>query len=75
MWMEELGRCIGPTKNDGNEMCQWLLQQNGQVVPRRTLRRLRSEELTITNETESNKRADFDADIKNHSEILLSLRL
>ena len=38
---EELGRCLGPTKNDGNEMCQWVLHQNGQVVLRRNLRRLR----------------------------------
>ena len=26
---EDLCRCLGPTKNDGNEMCQWVLQQNG----------------------------------------------
>ena len=45
-------------------MCQWVLQQNGQVVPRRTLRRLRAEELTITNQSEARKRAAFDADIK-----------
>ena len=38
---EELGRCLGPTKNDGNEMCQWVLHQNGQVVLRRNIRRLR----------------------------------
>ena len=31
---EELGRYLGPTKNDGNEICQWVLQQNGHVVPR-----------------------------------------
>ena len=30
----------------------------------RTLRKLRSEELAVTNQTESNKRAAFDADIK-----------
>ena len=24
---EELGRCLGPTKNEGNEMCQWILQK------------------------------------------------
>ena len=45
---EELGRCLGPTKNDGNDICQWVLQKNGQVTPRRTLRRLMSEELTVT---------------------------
>ena len=33
----ELGRCLGPTKNEGNEMYQWVLRQNGQVVPRMTL--------------------------------------
>ena len=42
---EVLGRCFGPTKDKGNEMAQWILQANGQVVPRRTLRRLRQEEL------------------------------
>ena len=61
---KELARCLGPTKNVGNEICQWVLQYNGQVVPRRTLIRLRLEELTVTNETESNKREAFDADIK-----------
>ena len=45
-------------------MCQWILQKNGQVVTRRNLRRLKSDELTVTNDTESKKRASFDADIK-----------
>ena len=31
---EELVRCTGPTKNDGNETCQWVLQNNVQVVQR-----------------------------------------
>ena len=61
---EELGICLGPTKNDGNEMCQWVLQKNGQVVLRLTHRRLRSEELTVTNETESKKCTYFYAYIK-----------
>ena len=61
---EELGRCLGPTNNDGNDMCQGVLHQNGQVVLRRTIRRLRSEKPIVTNETETNKRATFDADIK-----------
>ena len=46
-----------------NEICHWVFQQNGKVVSRRTIRRLRLESLTITNETESNKHAAFDADI------------
>ena len=28
-----LGRCLGPAKNEENEMTQWVLKQNGQVVP------------------------------------------
>jgi len=60
----ELGRCLGPTKNEGNEMCQWILRQNGQVIPRRTLRRLKPEEISPTNVVEVNKRAAFDAAIK-----------
>ena len=31
---KELGRCLGTNKNDGNEMRQWFLQKNEQVVPR-----------------------------------------
>ena len=61
---QELGRCLGPTNYIGNDMCQWVIQQNGQMVPRQTLRRLRLGEITVINQTESNKRADFDAEIK-----------
>ena len=61
---EELGRCLGPTKNEGNEICQWILQQNLQIVPRRALRHLRPEETTVTNEAEAAKRAAFDAAVK-----------
>ena len=57
---EELGRCLGPAKNEGNEMCQWVLQMNGEIVPRRSLRRLRAEEISVTNEAESRKEAQFD---------------
>ena len=61
---EELGRCLSPTKNKGNEMCQWILQQNGKIVPRRTIRRLRPEELTFSNVSELNKRTSFDSEIR-----------
>ena len=61
---EVLGRCLGPTKNEGNEMCQWVLQQNRQIAPRRTLRCLRAVELAPTNTADVNKRAAFDAEIK-----------
>jgi len=60
---EVLGRCLGPTKNEGNEMCQWILQMNGHIVPRRSIRRLKPEELSVTNEAEARKRAQFDAAI------------
>ena len=60
---EELGRCLGPAKNEGNEMCQWVLQRNGEIVPRRSLRRLRAEEISVTNESEARKRAQFDDSI------------
>ena len=29
-----LERCLGPAKNEGNEMIQWVLKHNGQIVPR-----------------------------------------
>jgi hypothetical protein len=30
---EQLGHCLGPAKNEGNEMAQWVLKDNGKVVP------------------------------------------
>ena len=32
-----LGRVLGPAKDQGNEMGQWILRANGSVVPRRTV--------------------------------------
>lgn len=57
---ECLGRCLGPAKNEGNEMAQWILKMNGQIVPRRSLRRLSEAELNPTNEIEIRKRQAFD---------------
>ena len=31
---EVLGRVLGPAKGEGNEMAQWVLKANGNVVPR-----------------------------------------
>ena len=45
-------------------MCQAILQQNGKIVPRRSLRCLTAHELGIPNEAEARKQANFDADIK-----------
>lgn len=59
-----LGRCLGPAKNEGNEMTMWVLKQNGKVVPRRTLKALTAEQMAPSNEVEAQKRADFDASIR-----------
>ena len=59
---EILGRCLGPTKNEGNEMTQCILKINGQVVPRRYLRKPRPYD--PRKETAISKRAAFDATIK-----------
>lgn len=56
---EILGRVLGPASGEGNEMAQWILKANGNVVPRRTHRPLKIEE--IHSEVEKKKRATFDA--------------
>ena len=58
-----LGRCLGPMKNEGNEMCQAMLKQNGTIVPRRIIYAFNPEELAITNKTEARKWFEFDAAI------------
>ena len=50
---EDLGRCLVPSNNEGNEMCQSVLQMNGQVVPRRSLCRIRTYELAASNASET----------------------
>ena len=45
---EELGRCLGLTNNYGNVMCQWFLQKNVQVFPRRNIYKRASEEEITT---------------------------
>ena len=39
-----LGRALGPTKNVGNKMCQWILKTNGEIVARRTVHHLNAGE-------------------------------
>jgi hypothetical protein len=56
---EVLGRVLGPAKGEGNEMAQWILKANGNVVPRRTLRSLNTAELH--SRTEAKKRTIYDA--------------
>ena len=57
-----LGRCLGPAKNEGNEMTQWVLKQNGKIVPHITMRRLTLEEWA--REIEIKKRLEFNDAIK-----------
>ena len=56
---EQLGRCLGPAKNEGNEMAQWVLKDNGKVLPQRTLRQLSTAKLSLTNESEAERRMLF----------------
>ena len=56
------GRCLGPANNEGNKMAQWVLKLNGDIVPRRTMHKLTADE--IVRESEVNKCAGFDAEIK-----------
>ena len=61
-WPEQrecLGRALGPAKGEGNEMCQWILKANGEVVPRRTYRPLTPAEWN--SEEQKAKRAKYNA--------------
>ena len=57
-----LGRCLEPDNNEGNEMLQWVLKLDGEIVPCQTMRKLTTGELVC--ESEVMKRADFDAATK-----------
>eukprot|EP00957_Ditylum_brightwellii_P047538 3610461-Ditylum_brightwellii.AAC.1 len=56
---EILGHVLGPSKGEGNEMAQWVLKGNGNIVPRQTLRLLKAEELN--SKTEIRSRNLFDS--------------
>ena len=45
MQKEALGKVLGPAKNCGNEMAQWILNSNSQIFPCRSLCHLRTKEL------------------------------
>jgi hypothetical protein len=59
---EVLRRVIGPAKGEGNEMAQWILKANGNVVPHHSSRPLKMDE--IHSAMESKKRTIFDELIK-----------
>ena len=68
-----LGRVLGPSKNAGNEMAQWILKSNGQIVPRRSLCLLKYEELH-NNVVEDTNQSHFDQCIKErHGDSLIPL--
>ena len=45
-------------------MAQWVLKDNGKVLPRRTLRRLSTAELSLTNESEAERRMLFTTSVR-----------
>ena len=53
-----LGRVLGPARSEGNEMRQWVLKANGNVVPRRSLQQLQTAK--IYRDSEKKKRELFD---------------
>jgi hypothetical protein len=59
---EVLGRVLAPAKGEGNEMAQWILKANGNVVPQRSSRPLKTDE--VHSEQEQSKRKIFDELIK-----------
>jgi hypothetical protein len=61
---ECLGRCLGPAKNEGNVMANWILTQKSTVIPRRSIRRLTLDEYSVSNEVELAKRTAFNADVR-----------
>ncbi len=56
---ECLGRCLGPAKNEGYIMAQWVLKENGKVVLCQSLRHLTPAESALSNKLEVAKRAMF----------------
>ena len=61
---ERLGRCLGPAKNEGNAIVQWILKENGKVIPRHRIRRLTPAELSPSNEVESEKQSLFNVAVR-----------
>jgi hypothetical protein len=54
-------RCLGPAKNEGNIMAQWVLKENSKVVPHQSLHRLTKAESAPSNKVEVAKRAAYNA--------------
>ena len=58
MQKRQLGRVLGPLKNEGNAMTQAVLTIRGTVVPRRTCHRLSTSEINSVSEIEKRKKFD-----------------
>ena len=63
---ECLGQCLGPAKNEGNAMVNWILTQKGTVIPLRLICRLTSDEYSESNEVEKAKRTVFNLNINSN---------
>ena len=65
-----LRKSVGPAMGKGNEMYQWVLKTNGNVVPQHTVRPLKVDE--IHNPVEKKKRKTFDSLIERRRGTALS---
>ena len=61
---EVLGRTLSPARGEGNEMAQWILKSNGNIVPCRSVRALTPKEKR--SETEKQKQTIFTDLISKH---------
>jgi len=52
-----LGRCLGPARNEGKEIAQWILKGNMRVIIQKTIRKLTARKLSPSNEVEDVKRS------------------
>ena len=64
---ECLGKCLGPAKNEGNVMANWILTQKSTVIPQRLICRLTLDEYSVSNEVELAKRTAYNADVRGSS--------
>ena len=58
-----IGRALGPSRYEGNSMAQYILQENGRVVPRRTVRAIPPEHLRT--DIIKQRMKTYDVNIKN----------
>ena len=59
---QKLGRALGPSRNAGSALSQWILISTGNVMPIQTFRRLTNAE--NNNESIKQRMSDFNAKVK-----------